>query len=70
VRNLENNPNAALALENGLNPVIYEATGRRLIPPWDETILEYFKQKYEWDLTTEMQYKDLWEFRPTKWLAW
>jgi F420H(2)-dependent biliverdin reductase len=70
VRNLLGNPHAVLALEDGLHPVICEATARRLPPPWDEEILKIFREIYDWDITTESQYNDLWEFTPVKWLTW
>jgi F420H(2)-dependent biliverdin reductase len=70
VRNLKNNPHAVLALEDGLHPVICETTGSQISPPWEVAIVDLFKQKYQWDLTTEKQYHDLWGFTPVKWLAW
>jgi F420H(2)-dependent biliverdin reductase len=70
VRNLQRDPRAVLALEEGLHPVICEVTGRRLAPPWKDLILNAFQLKYEWDLTAEEQYSDLWEFEPVKWLVW
>jgi F420H(2)-dependent biliverdin reductase len=70
VRNLKLNPRAALALEDGVHPLICEATGRQIGPAWDEEIVKRFKQKYDWDLTTEEKYHDLWEFIPKKWLSW
>lgn len=70
VRNLKNNPHAALALEDGRHPIICEAKGRQLDPPYKAAIVTLFKIKYDWDITTEAQYSQLWEFAPTKWLSW
>jgi F420H(2)-dependent biliverdin reductase len=70
VRNLKNNPHAALALEDGVHPVICETKGRQMEPPHDQAVVDLFKKKYDWDITTETQYNQLWEFTPLKWLSW
>jgi hypothetical protein len=69
-RNLRINPRAALALEDGGSPVICEGSAREVLPPWSEDLLAAFMGKYEWDLTKESQYYNVWEITPEKWLVW
>lgn len=69
-RNITLNPHVALALEDGLHPLICEGRAALLEQPWPDEILNIFLQKYEWDLTTEEQYNQLLEITPDKWLAW
>ncbi len=70
VRNLRRNPRVALALEDGQHPLICEGQAAPVAPPWPQDLLDAFFQKYEWDLTQEEQYHNVWEVTPQKWLHW
>ena len=69
-RNIRLNPHVALALEDGLHPVICEGRAALLEQPWPADVLDVYLQKYEWDLTSEEQYNQLVRITPDKWLAW
>jgi nitroimidazol reductase NimA-like FMN-containing flavoprotein (pyridoxamine 5'-phosphate oxidase superfamily) len=69
-RNLRANPRVAAALEEGAHPVICEGTAKQFPKPWPDALLAAFMAKYEWDLTQEHQYHDVWEITPVKWLRW
>jgi hypothetical protein len=69
-RNLRQNPQVSLALENGSNPVICEGTAALLAPPWPEEVAAIFAAKYEWNIHTDTEYDQLLEITPVKWLAW
>lgn len=69
-RNIEQNPNAVLALEGGEHPVICEGTARMLPHPYPPDLKAAFFQKYEWDLDKEVQFEQVVEITPAKWLAW
>jgi nitroimidazol reductase NimA-like FMN-containing flavoprotein (pyridoxamine 5'-phosphate oxidase superfamily) len=68
--NMRANPRVALALEEGINPVICEGTASFLDKPWPVQVEEVFKRKYDWDISTEAQYNQLVEITATKWLVW
>ena len=68
--NLRQNPRISLALEDGTHPVICEGTAQPVPVPWSVDLLAAFVQKYEWDITKEQRYNDLWEITPHKWLSW
>ena len=68
--NLELNPPVSLALENGSQPVICEGSAIVVPPPWPEPVIDIFKAKYDWDITTDGQYDTLLEVAPVKWLNW
>jgi PPOX class probable F420-dependent enzyme len=70
VRNLQQNPRVAMALEDGAKPVICEGTARPVGKPWSDGMVAAFWAKYEWDLHKETQYHDVWEITPEKWLSW
>jgi len=69
-RNLAHNPRAALSLEGGSHPVICEGTARVVPRPWPEAVVQIFKAKYDWDITTDGDYDTLIEITPSKWLVW
>lgn len=69
-RNLRRNPRLALSLEDGSRVVICEGTAAPLAAPWPAPVVEVFRQKYDWDITSERQYTQLLEITPLKWLAW
>ena len=69
-RNLEQNSRVSLALENGSQPVICEGIAAVVSPPWPEPVVDIFKAKYDWDITTDGRYDTLVEVTPVKWLSW
>jgi PPOX class probable F420-dependent enzyme len=58
-RNLSQNPRVALALEDGTNPYIVEGEARLVSP--STTIVDKFKAKYDWDITTDAHYSSVFE---------
>jgi F420H(2)-dependent biliverdin reductase len=58
-RNLARNPQLALALEDGTNPVIVEGDARPVSP--SPTVVDKFKAKYDWDITTDAHYSSVFE---------
>ena len=69
-RNLKQNPWVVLALEDGSHPVICEGKAAIIAPPQPEALLAAFLSKYEWDLAKEVQYNQVVEITPSKWLIW
>lgn len=53
-RNLNHNPQVALALEDGNDPVIVEGEAQAVSP--SPSIVAKFKAKYDWDITTDAHY--------------
>lgn len=70
VRNIRQNPQVVLALEDGAHPVICEGAAQIIQPPLSEGLLAAFYTKYEWDLKREEQYNQVVEVTPRKWLSW
>ena len=68
--NIQHNPGVVLALEDGVHPVICEGNAQVIAAPLPEDLLTAFYQKYEWDLTKEVQYNLMVEITPEKWLGW
>ena len=58
-RNLHHNAKVALALEDGTNPHIVEGQARAVQPPVE--VIRLFKEKYDWDITTDGQYTQTFE---------
>lgn len=69
-KNLVQNANIALSLEDGSNVVICEGSAETVTPPYHPTILAEFKRKYDWDITTDADYRLVLTIIPTKWLVW
>lgn len=55
-RNLRSNPAVALALEDGMQPVILEGRATVQEQPWPPAVVAGFQQKYDWAITTDGQY--------------
>jgi PPOX class probable F420-dependent enzyme len=68
--NIQRNRAVVLALEDGVHPLICEGKAQVIIPPFPEDLLAAFYKKYEWDLTKEVQYNQVVEVTPEKWLGW
>lgn len=69
-RNLRQTLCVALTLDNISQPVICEGQAEPVPAPWPADVVELFRQKYDWDISTEEQYAGLIEVTPEKWLAW
>lgn len=63
-RNLQANPHVALALEDGDRAYVIEGTAQAVQPT--PTIVEKFKQKFDWDITTDAQYSLVFEITPKR----
>jgi PPOX class probable F420-dependent enzyme len=70
VRNLRTNPRAVVSLENGNQPLIAEGVARLPDGPPPPEVVAAFKEKYDWDITTDASYNALVEITPHKWLKW
>jgi F420H(2)-dependent biliverdin reductase len=71
VRNLQHNGRVSLALEDGSKPIIFEGSAR--VVPHEKTpagIIPLFKQKYDWDITTDEKYSLVIEVTPRKTMTW
>jgi F420H(2)-dependent biliverdin reductase len=68
--NIRHNPLVAMALEDGLKPVICEGQVAPVESPWPGEVISAFYQKYNWDITQDDQYTLLCEITPHKWLNW
>jgi hypothetical protein len=58
-RNLQVNPQIALALEDGAHPHIVEGAARAVTA--SPSVARKFKDKYDWDITTDAQYTTVFE---------
>lgn len=72
VRNLGDNPEASVALEDGDAPVVAEGTVVLHDVERPGTVVDAFRSKYGWDITIEVD-DDVGElirleFRPHRWL--
>lgn len=63
-RNLQANPAIALALEDGSNPYIVEGEARPIEP--SPAIVGKFKTKYDWDITVDSEYTQVFEVKVRK----
>ncbi len=70
VKNIAANPRASAALEDGNKPIIAEGRAIILQRPYPDGVIDEFKQKYGWDITTDGSYNALIEITPEKWLRW
>ncbi len=65
VRNLAQNPHVSIALEDGGQPVVIEGlAGCALIGQVDQAVIEAFRAKYEWDITTDETYTQVIAIEP------
>jgi hypothetical protein len=72
-RNISQNRRVVLALEDGTRPVICEGIAAPVPVPWPAdmaAVAAIFRNKYDWDISSEEQYTQLLEVTPIKWLAW
>jgi PPOX class probable F420-dependent enzyme len=69
-RNIQANARVVLALEDGDSPVICEGTAAPISAPWPREVIDVYRLKYDWDISSDSQYAELIEVTPDKWLAW
>lgn len=63
-RNLQQNPRVAMSLEDGTNPVVVEGLARQVQPSAE--VVKLFKDKFDWDITTDTQYRAVFEVEVTR----
>lgn len=65
VRNLLANPRVAAALEDGAKPVVIEGLAHAIgsVP---RSVVEAFRRKYDWNITTDSEYNQVVEIEPQK----
>lgn len=63
-RNLHANPHVALALEDGANAYVVEGEARPVEPNAD--VIRNFKTKYDWDITADPPYDQVFEITVTR----
>lgn len=63
-RNLQHNPRVSLALEDGTTPYVVEGLARTVEP--SPEVISLFKEKFDWDITTDSQYSAVFEVEVTK----
>jgi nitroimidazol reductase NimA-like FMN-containing flavoprotein (pyridoxamine 5'-phosphate oxidase superfamily) len=67
-RNLGANPRVSLALEDGDHPYILEGQAQPVPPA--ASVLASFKAKYDWDITTDDHYTQVFEVTVARRLQW
>ena len=63
-RNLQHNARVAMALEDGSNPLVVEGVARPVTPSAE--VVRLFKDKFDWDITTDGEYSAVYEVAVTK----
>ena len=63
-RNLQSNPRVSWSLEDGDNAQVWEGTAAVVAPP--PAVIRKFKDKFDWDITTDTQYRMVFELTPLK----
>ncbi len=69
-RNLAENPQVAVSLEDGRNAVIVEGVATHATPEEREQVAPLFLSKYDWNILTDTTYTLLLKISPRKFLAW
>jgi PPOX class probable F420-dependent enzyme len=70
VKNIQREPRVSVSLENGDQPAVAEGLAVIHPAPYPADIVAAFKQKFQWDITTDAGYTALIEITPHKWLRW
>jgi PPOX class probable F420-dependent enzyme len=65
VRNLTQNSQVAIALEDGIHPIVIEGRARP-IGQTPATVVAEFQRKYDWDITTDDTYTQVIEIEPKR----
>jgi general stress protein 26 len=63
-RNLQHNSRISLALEDGTDPYVVEGIARQVSPSTE--VIQLFKKKFDWDITTDSDYSAVFEVEVTK----
>jgi F420H(2)-dependent biliverdin reductase len=65
VRNVRQNPYVSIALEDGTKPIVIEGSAQPIgaVP---QAVVEAFKKKYDWDITSDETYTQVIEIAPIK----
>jgi len=63
-KNIRHNPRVALALEDGNHPLVIEGEARGVTPT--VAVIDKFKAKYDWDITSDPQYSVVFEVEVKK----
>jgi F420H(2)-dependent biliverdin reductase len=63
-RNMRANPWVTLALEDGNDPYVVEGQAHPVEP--DAGVVAQFKAKYDWDISTDEHYSQVFEIRATR----
>jgi nitroimidazol reductase NimA-like FMN-containing flavoprotein (pyridoxamine 5'-phosphate oxidase superfamily) len=63
-RNLQGNARVTWSLEDGDNALVLEGTARAVPPP--AAVIRKFKEKFDWDITTDKHYGLVFELTPTR----
>jgi len=67
VRNLKQNPQVSIALEDGNQPIVIEGLARFApIGAVRQSVTEAFKQKYDWNISTDGEYDQVVEIEPRR----
>jgi PPOX class probable F420-dependent enzyme len=65
VRNLRQNPQVSIALEDGAQPIVIEGRAQS-IERADAAVVNEFQRKYEWDITNDDTYTQVIEIQPER----
>jgi F420H(2)-dependent biliverdin reductase len=65
VRNLGQNPQVSIALEDGTQPIVIEGRAQT-IGQADAAIIAEFQRKYDWDITSDDTYTQVIEIQPER----
>lgn len=63
-RNLQSNPRAMWSFEDGDQAQVWEGTAQMVAPP--AAVVRKFKEKFDWDITTDTQYGMVFELTPQR----
>ena len=69
-RNIARNPHVTFSLEDGNQPRIAVGKAQILTSPFPQDVIEAFKTKFDWDISTDSSYDALIEIEVSRWLAW
>ena len=64
-RNLVQNPHVSIALEDGSRPVVIEGSAQP-IGTAPKPVIDAFKDKYDWNISTDSEYNQVVEIEPKK----
>jgi F420H(2)-dependent biliverdin reductase len=65
VRNLTQNPHVSIALEDGNQPIVIEGLAQP-IGTAPKPVIEAFKKKYDWTISTDSEYNQVIEIEPER----